>query len=174
VRPIYRMVTLRYYPDVAFYIFFFSTNIRTEYFKHAAHSPVVSSKCRLFYNATFFWFLYYSHFTYRVCQNLNVKLRCQKVKIASAISFFGRENWTELVEPPGYVRFGWYRVGRDGSATGWTVRGSSPVGSEIFRTRQTRSVAHLASYRMGTRSFPEIKRLGLGVDRPPHLALRWK
>jgi len=25
-----------------------------------------------------FWFLYYSHFTYRVCQNLNVKLRCQK------------------------------------------------------------------------------------------------
>ena len=26
----------------------------TEYFKHAAHSPVFSSKCRLFHNATFF------------------------------------------------------------------------------------------------------------------------
>ena len=26
-----------------------------------------------------FWFLYYSHFTYRMCSNLNVKLRCQKV-----------------------------------------------------------------------------------------------
>jgi hypothetical protein len=23
-------------------------------------------------------FMYYSHFTYRACQNLNVKLRCQK------------------------------------------------------------------------------------------------
>jgi hypothetical protein len=28
----------RYPPDVAFYIFF-TTNISTEYFKHAAHSP---------------------------------------------------------------------------------------------------------------------------------------
>jgi len=27
-----------------------------------------------------FWFMYYSHFTYRVSYNLNVKLRCQKVK----------------------------------------------------------------------------------------------
>jgi hypothetical protein len=32
---------------------FFSTNINTEYFKHAAHSPFYSSKCRLFHNATF-------------------------------------------------------------------------------------------------------------------------
>jgi hypothetical protein len=32
----------------------FSTNISTEYFKHAAHSPFFSSKCRLFHNATFF------------------------------------------------------------------------------------------------------------------------
>jgi len=42
-----------YPPDVAIYIFF-STNIRTMYFKHAAHSPFFSSKCRLFHNATFF------------------------------------------------------------------------------------------------------------------------
>ena len=35
--------------------FVYSTNIRTEYFKHAAHSPFFSSsKCRLFHNATFF------------------------------------------------------------------------------------------------------------------------
>jgi len=34
--------------------FFFSTNISTEYFKHAAHSPFFSSKWRLFHNATFF------------------------------------------------------------------------------------------------------------------------
>ena len=39
----------RYLPDVAFYIFF-STTISTEYFKHAAHSPFFSSKCRLFHN----------------------------------------------------------------------------------------------------------------------------
>jgi hypothetical protein len=33
---------------------FFPTNISTEHFKHAAHSPFFSSKCRLFHNATFF------------------------------------------------------------------------------------------------------------------------
>jgi len=44
----------RYPPDVAFYIFFFSTNISTEYFKNAADSPFFSSKCRLFHNVTFF------------------------------------------------------------------------------------------------------------------------
>jgi len=36
------------------FTYFFSTNISTEYFKHAAHSPFFSSKCRLFHNATFF------------------------------------------------------------------------------------------------------------------------
>jgi hypothetical protein len=43
----------RYPPDVAFYIYF-STNVGTEYFKHAAHSPFFSSECRLFHNDTFF------------------------------------------------------------------------------------------------------------------------
>jgi len=36
------------------FIYFFSTNVSTEYFKHAAHSPFFSSKSRLFHNATFF------------------------------------------------------------------------------------------------------------------------
>jgi hypothetical protein len=36
-------------------LYIYSTNIRTEYFKHAAYSPFFSSsKCRLFHNATFF------------------------------------------------------------------------------------------------------------------------
>jgi hypothetical protein len=48
-----RTATLRYHPDAAFYIFF-STNISTEYFKYAAHSPFFSSKGLLFHNATFF------------------------------------------------------------------------------------------------------------------------
>ena len=35
-------------------LYIYSTNIRIEYFKHAAHSPFFSSsKCRLFHNATF-------------------------------------------------------------------------------------------------------------------------
>jgi hypothetical protein len=38
------------------FIYIFSTNISIEYFKHAAHSPFFSSKCRLFHNATFFFF----------------------------------------------------------------------------------------------------------------------
>jgi hypothetical protein len=35
-------------------LYIFSTNISTQYFKHAAHSPFFSSKCRLFHNATLF------------------------------------------------------------------------------------------------------------------------
>jgi hypothetical protein len=38
------------------FIYIFSTNISTEYFKHAAHSLFFSSKCRLFHFATFFGF----------------------------------------------------------------------------------------------------------------------
>jgi len=48
-------------------LYIYSTNTRTEYFKHAAHSVFSSSKCRLLHNATVFWFLYYSHFTHRMC-----------------------------------------------------------------------------------------------------------
>jgi len=36
------------------FIYIFSTNINTEYFKHAAYSPFFSSKYLLFPNATFF------------------------------------------------------------------------------------------------------------------------
>jgi hypothetical protein len=34
----------------------------------------------------FFWFMYYSHFTYSMCENLNVKLGCQKVVKYSFLS----------------------------------------------------------------------------------------
>jgi len=36
------------------FMYFFKRNITTDYFKHAAHSPFFSSKCRLFHNVTFF------------------------------------------------------------------------------------------------------------------------
>jgi hypothetical protein len=51
VRSIHIGRTYRYPPNVAFYIF--STNICTEYFKHAAHSPFFSSKFGLFHNTNF-------------------------------------------------------------------------------------------------------------------------
>jgi hypothetical protein len=65
-RPIYRTgVPLSSWCCILY--IYFSKNISAGYFKHAAHSPFFSSECRFFHNATFFWFLYYSHFTYRVC-----------------------------------------------------------------------------------------------------------
>ena len=52
MRPLYRTgVPL---PSKCCILYIFSTDIITEYFKHAAHSPFSSSKCRLFHNATFF------------------------------------------------------------------------------------------------------------------------
>ena len=51
------------------------------------------------------------------------------------------------------------------------------VGGEIFLTRPDwpwGPPSLLASYTMGTGSFPEIKRPGRGADHSPHLATRLK
>jgi hypothetical protein len=40
---------------------------------------------------------------------------------------------------------------------------------ELFAPIQTGTRAHPASYRMGTGSFPEVKRPGRGLDHPSHL-----
>jgi hypothetical protein len=53
VRPIYRTGVPLPSRCCILYIFFLTT-ICTEYFKHAAHSPFFSSKCRLFHNVNFF------------------------------------------------------------------------------------------------------------------------
>jgi hypothetical protein len=53
MRPIYRTGTPL--PSKHQILCIFSTNVHTEFFKHAAHSFIFfSSKCRLFHNATFF------------------------------------------------------------------------------------------------------------------------
>jgi len=41
------------------------------------------------------------------------------------------------------------------------------VGAIFSATVQTGPGAHPASYKMGTGSFPGVKRPGLGVDHPP-------
>jgi len=58
------------------------------------------------------------------------------------------------------------RAGRSGDRIPVEARFSAPV--------QTGPGTHPASYTMGTRSFPGVKRPGRGVDHPPHLALRLK
>ena len=58
---------------------YYSTNIRTEYFKHAAHSVFFSSKCRLFHNATFFGSCII-HILYTGCAKIKKKFQRQRVK----------------------------------------------------------------------------------------------
>jgi hypothetical protein len=47
--------------------FIYSTDINTEYFKHAAYSPCFPLQNVVYFIMLPFLFLYYSHFMYRVC-----------------------------------------------------------------------------------------------------------
>ena len=73
-----------------------------------------------------------------------------------------------------------FHAGRDGSVGIATRYGLDGPGTEsrwrgdIFRTIHTGPGAHTAPYTIGTGSFPGVKRPGLGVDHPPHLAPRLK
>jgi len=49
-----------------------------------------------------------------------------------------------------------------------------PVGASFSAPFQTGPEAHPAPYKIGTGFFPGVKRLGRGVDHPPHLAPRLK
>jgi len=48
------------------------------------------------------------------------------------------------------------------------------VGASFSAPFQTGPEAHPAPYKIGTGFFPGVKRLGRGVDHPPHLAPRLK
>jgi hypothetical protein len=50
---------------------------------------------------------------------------------------------------------------------GWTVRGSTLGGCEIFRTSPDRPWELPSLYAMGTVSFSGVERSGRGVDHPP-------
>ena len=71
-------------------------------------------------------------------------------------------------------------VGRDSSvgiATryGLEVRGKNLVGGDIFHTRSDRPWGPPSCLYNGYRfSFPEVKRLGRGVNHPPHLTPKLK
>jgi hypothetical protein len=66
------------------FIYIFSTNVSTECFKHAAHSPFFSSKCRLFHNVTFF-----GSFTFYIQSVLKFKYKTPvpKVKVLHKLYF---------------------------------------------------------------------------------------
>jgi hypothetical protein len=82
VRPIYTTGTPL--PSKHPILYIFSTNIRTEFFKHAAHSPFFhSSKCHLFQNATFFGSCIIRILHIGCAKNLNAKLWCQKVNTSN-------------------------------------------------------------------------------------------
>jgi hypothetical protein len=71
------------------------------------------------------------------------------------------------------------RMGRDNSvgiATGYGLvsLGNQSGGVRFFAPVQTSPGAHPASYKMGTGSFPGVRRLGRGVEYPPPLAPRLK
>jgi len=57
---------------------------------------------------------------------------------------------------------------------GLDSRDRIPVAARFSTPVQTGPEAHPAFYTKGTGSFPRVKRLGRGVDHPPHLARRLK
>jgi hypothetical protein len=64
-------------------LYIYSTNINTEYFKHALYSPFFfSSKGSLFHNANLFGSCSI-HILYTECAKIKKKIRRQKVKTAS-------------------------------------------------------------------------------------------
>jgi len=68
------------------------------------HTPRFYLQNTVYFIMLPFLVLYYSHFTYRVCQNLNVKLRCQKVKYIISLhsSGWGQEQATGYYQHSGF------------------------------------------------------------------------
>ena len=48
-------------------LYIYSTNIGTEYFKHGIYSPFFPLQNAVCFIILTMWFLFYSHFIYRVC-----------------------------------------------------------------------------------------------------------
>ena len=120
----------------------YSTNIGTEYFKHALYSPFFfSSKCSLFHNANLFGCCII-HILCTGCAKIKKKIRRQKVKInilrctVSKISKFVVQNKQilRLCSACGRWR-------KHGVEHGWTIL----TGDSLSVRRQTWPAAALSS-----------------------------
>ena len=78
-------------------LYIYSTNIGTEYFKHALYSRF-SSKCSLFHNANLFGSCII-HILYTECARIKNKFRRQRVKIQFHILLSSTSRSTKLFLP---------------------------------------------------------------------------
>ena len=87
----------------------YSTSIRTEYFKRAAHSPFFSLQNAVHFIMLPFWFLCYSYFIYRVCYNLKKNSGTKGLKTYSDAACLQGFDWYRVFkksrDAPRYYRF---------------------------------------------------------------------
>jgi hypothetical protein len=70
--------------------------------KHAAHYPFFSSKCRLFHNATFFFF-FFIHILHTGCPNFYLK-NSGANRLNGLVRFAGRRNLVSVCVPSHFKR----------------------------------------------------------------------
>jgi len=103
--------------------------------------------------------LFSGHFTFSPRTNIYIVLYgCETWSLTYVCVCVCRDSLVVTATP--------YGLGGPGIESQWGARVSAPV--------QTGPGAHPASYIMGTRSFPGVKRTGRGADHPPNLASKLK
>jgi hypothetical protein len=78
------------------HFFIYSTNIPSEYFKYAAHSPFFPLQNVVYFIMLPFSVVYYSHFIYRVCQYFKRKFRRQRVNTNHEILILHIQHNTDI------------------------------------------------------------------------------
>ena len=96
-------------------LYIYSTNVGTEHFKHALYSPFFSLQNAFCFIMQLVWFLYYSHFIYRVYWNLKKNNSGAK----GFVSFLSRKTFCCFSS--------------EGSSSGTDYRGRGPKGNRTQR-----------------------------------------
>ena len=78
------------------YFTYYSTNIRIEYFKHAAHSPFFSLKNAVYFIMLTFFGSCVIHILYTECDKIKKKIRRQRVKQNCAPSWIYLQDYTGM------------------------------------------------------------------------------